>query len=74
MVLGLTIKHPSLTQCEHDVMLLVAHGLDTKKIAMYRNVSPNTIQSQVKSALVKLEATNRPHAVFIMYRDREGWY
>ena len=48
---------------ERDVLQQVASGYSTEEVADALTLSPHTIRSYVKSALRKLDAHSRAHAV-----------
>jgi DNA-binding CsgD family transcriptional regulator len=54
-----------LTAREHEVVALVAAGLQGGDIATRLGVSPETIKSHVQNAMAKLGAHTRAHAVAI---------
>lgn len=54
-----------LTEREHEVMTLVASGLQSAEIAKRLFLSPETIKSHVQNAMGKLGAHTRAHAVAI---------
>jgi PAS domain S-box-containing protein len=54
-----------LTGREHEVIALVAAGLQGGEIAARLGVSPETIKSHVQNAMTKLGAHTRAHAVAI---------
>ena len=54
-----------LTTREHEVIALVAAGLQGGEIAARLGVSPETIKSHVQNAMTKLGAHTRAHAVAI---------
>ena len=54
-----------LTAREHEVITLVAAGLQGGEIAARLDVSPETIKSHVQNAMTKLGAHTRAHAVAI---------
>ena len=53
----------SLTVAEGDVARMVAEGIETGDIADSRNVSPDTVRTQVKRILAKTGAANRAQLV-----------
>jgi DNA-binding NarL/FixJ family response regulator len=57
-----------LTARETEVLQLVADGLMNKQIAQLLYVSPETIKSCVDGIRMKLDASNRTHAVSIGLR------
>jgi DNA-binding CsgD family transcriptional regulator len=58
-------ERQELTPREHDVMALVAAGLQGGDIATQLFVSPETVKSHVQNAMSKLGARTRAHAVAI---------
>jgi DNA-binding NarL/FixJ family response regulator len=60
-----SLRHPRLTDREHDVLRLLLHGLSNKAIAARLGRSPGTVKTHVKSVLCKLNAINRTHAVSV---------
>jgi two-component system, cell cycle sensor histidine kinase and response regulator CckA len=54
---------PPLTPREREVLGLVANGLTNDKVAASLAISPETVQSHVRHAMVKLEADTRTEAV-----------
>lgn len=61
-------KDISLSKRELEVMMQVANGDSTKEIAVIMNLSELTINQYVKSAIKKLKAKNRPHAISLLYQ------
>lgn len=53
----------ALTAREAEVLGLAAHGNTTRQIAEHLVVSPTTIDSHIRSAMERLGARNRVHAV-----------
>lgn len=62
-------KAVSLSNRELEVMRQVALGESTKEIAGFMNLSELTITQYVKSAIKKLHAKNRSHAISILYQE-----
>ncbi|MEA0555153.1 LuxR C-terminal-related transcriptional regulator [Lysinibacillus irui] len=62
-------KEVSLSKRELEVMRQVAIGESTKEIAGFMNLSELTITQYVKSAIKKLHAKNRSHAISILYQE-----
>jgi PAS domain S-box-containing protein len=54
---------PPLTPREREILGLVANGLTNEKVATRLAISPETVQSHVRHAMVKLEADTRTEAV-----------
>ena len=54
---------PPLTPREREILGLVANGLTNEKVAATLAISPETVQSHVRNAMVKLEADTRTEAV-----------
>jgi len=54
---------PPLTPREREILGLVANGLTNDKVAATLAISPETVQSHVRHAMVKLEADTRTEAV-----------
>ena len=59
-----------LTPREHSVIILVADGYADKEIAVKLNLSPRTVQTHLRQAILKLNARNRTNAaaIFIKYK------
>ncbi|WP_155591814.1 response regulator transcription factor [Lysinibacillus cavernae] len=62
-------KEGLLSKRELEVMRQVALGESTKEIAGFMNLSELTITQYVKSAIKKLHAKNRSHAISILYQE-----
>ena len=58
-----------LSQREHEVLRLIADGLENQAIANVLFVSVETIRTHVKSILRKLSSRDRTHAVAIAFRS-----
>jgi DNA-binding NarL/FixJ family response regulator len=56
-----------LTEREREVVALVAAGLSNDQIAQHLVVSPHTVKTHVKRAMVKLGAHDRAQLVVIAY-------
>jgi PAS domain S-box-containing protein len=54
---------PPLTPREREILGLIANGLTNEKAAAVLAISPETVQSHVRHAMVKLEADTRTEAV-----------
>ncbi|WP_427108358.1 response regulator transcription factor [Lysinibacillus xylanilyticus] len=61
-------KDVSLSKRELEVMMQVANGDSTKEIANIMDLSELTINQYVKSAIKKLKAKNRSHAINLLYQ------
>ncbi|MGE7912911.1 response regulator transcription factor [Lysinibacillus xylanilyticus] len=62
-------KDISLSKRELEVMMQVANGNSTKEIANVMDLSELTINQYVKSAIKKLKAKNRSHAISLLYQQ-----
>ena len=62
-------KDVSLSKRELEVMMQVANGDSTKEIANIMDLSELTINQYVKSAIKKLKAKNRSHAINLLYQQ-----
>jgi DNA-binding CsgD family transcriptional regulator len=51
-----------LTGREHEVLELVGAGLRTREIATRLGIAPSTVDSQIKSAMRKLDSRTRTEA------------
>ena len=58
-----------LSQREHEVLRLIADGLENQAIANVLFVSVETIRTHVKSILRKLSSRDRTHAVAVAFRS-----
>ena len=58
-----TSRLPQLSKREREILRLVADGKRNDAVALQLSISPLTVQSHVKSAMRKLEADTRTHAV-----------
>jgi two-component system, NarL family, response regulator DesR len=63
--------HPPLTERERRVLTELALGSSTEEAAAAIQLSPHTVRSHVKSALRKLGAQTRSHAVAIAIAQGE---
>ena len=54
---------PALTQRERDVLRLLADGLTNEEIGAQLFISPETVRTHIRKAMVKLEADTRTQAV-----------
>ncbi len=62
-------KGSILSKRELEVMRQIALGDSTKEMADFMNLSELTINQYVKSAIKKLQAKNRTHAISILYQE-----
>jgi DNA-binding NarL/FixJ family response regulator len=60
---------PPLSHREHEVLRLIADGLENQAIANVLFVSVETIRTHVKSILRKLASRDRTHAVAVAFRS-----
>jgi DNA-binding NarL/FixJ family response regulator len=58
-----------LSQREHEVLRLIADGLENQAIANVLFVSVETVRTHVKSILRKLASRDRTHAVAVAFRS-----
>jgi DNA-binding CsgD family transcriptional regulator len=58
-----------LTPREREVLTLVAQGKSAVKIGKILNISKRTVDAHTQTAVAKLGASNRAHAVAIAVRD-----
>jgi DNA-binding NarL/FixJ family response regulator len=65
----LNSPHQPLSQREHEVLRLIADGLENQAIANILFVSVETIRTHVKSILRKLASRDRTHAVAVAFRS-----
>ncbi|HEX7852221.1 MAG TPA: helix-turn-helix transcriptional regulator [Sphingobium sp.] len=52
-----------LTPREIEVLMLVAHGLSAKEIAIRISIAPRTVERHIENARLKMHARNRTHLV-----------
>ena len=57
-----------VTPRELEILQLVAKGYSNKHIADVCNISEQTVKNHVSYLMMKLEATNRTHAVTVALR------
>ncbi len=62
------MRRKEVTPRELEILQLVARGLSNKDIAARCNISEQTVKNHVSYLLMKLEATNRTHAVTLALR------
>ena len=58
-----------LSEREREILQLLAEGFHTEEVADRIGLSPETVKSDTKRAIVKLEADGRVHAVAIALRQ-----
>ena len=58
----------ALSAREHQVLVLVGKGLDTRAIAQQLGVGTATVETQVSSAMTKLGARSRLQAAMMLQR------
>lgn len=58
-----------LTQREHEVLALLASGLESRSIAKRLVISPKTVETHIERILVKLNVHSRTQAVALAFRD-----
>jgi DNA-binding CsgD family transcriptional regulator len=63
---------PPLSPREREVLALVAEGLSSREIANRIRVARSTVQTQIRSAVRKLGATNRRHAAALAIESEDG--
>ncbi|HZL04385.1 MAG TPA: response regulator transcription factor, partial [Coriobacteriia bacterium] len=65
--------HPAeldaLTEREHEILALVAHGLSNDEIAKHLFISPATAKTHVSRVMMKLGARDRAQLVVIAYES-----
>jgi len=63
------VKH-SLTAREVEVLTWVAHGKSAWEVGEILHIAKRTVDEHVQTAVRKLGAVNRTHAVALAVRDR----
>ncbi|HEX7662551.1 MAG TPA: response regulator transcription factor [Pseudonocardiaceae bacterium] len=58
----------ALSRREHEVLRLIANGLENQEIGKQLYISVETVRTHVKGILRKLSARDRAHAVAVAYR------
>jgi DNA-binding NarL/FixJ family response regulator len=71
MAFGDAARDPVLTAREREVLELLASGLSPAEVSERLQVSGETIRSHVKSAMAKLGASTRSHAVALALQRAE---
>jgi len=64
-VVSIDAGRRDLTERERRVLTELALGCSTEEVAAAMHLSPHTVRSHIKSALRKLRAQTRSHAVAI---------
>ena len=67
--IGLNQRIAALTEREREVLRLLADGRSNEEIGRQLFVSPQTVRTHVRKAMVKLEAETRTHAVATALRQ-----
>ncbi|MEK9199292.1 response regulator transcription factor [Ureibacillus sp. 179-F W5.1 NHS] len=65
-----TITHPKLSPRENEILRALANGFSTKELTNILCLSESTIKQYIKSALIKLGAKNRAHAVSLFLAQK----
>jgi len=63
------VKDAPLSEREREILQLLAEGLHTEEVANRIGLSAETVKSDTKRAITKLEADGRVHAVAIALRQ-----
>jgi DNA-binding NarL/FixJ family response regulator len=63
------VKDARLSEREREILQLLAQGLHTEEVANRIGLSAETVKSDTKRAIIKLEADGRVHAVAIALRQ-----
>jgi LuxR family transcriptional regulator, quorum-sensing system regulator BjaR1 len=58
-----------LTSRENEVLRWVANGKSAREVSEILNIAKRTVDEHVQTAIRKLGATNRTHAVALALRD-----
>src|SRR5205085_2239096 len=58
-----TLTFPELTECEHEILALIAHGRTNEQIAEQLVVSIKTVRNHVSTIFSKLQVADRAQAV-----------
>jgi DNA-binding NarL/FixJ family response regulator len=67
--IGLNQRIAALTEREREVLRLLADGLSNEEIGRQLFVSPQTVRTHIRKAMLKLEAETRTHAVATALRQ-----
>lgn len=63
------VAEAPLSEREREILQLLAEGLHTEQVAERIGLSPETVKSDTRRAIMKLEADGRVHAVAIALRE-----
>ena len=63
------MRRREVTPRELEILELVARGMSNKDIATWCNISEQTVKNHVSYLLMKLEASNRTHAVTLALKS-----
>lgn len=63
------VAEAPLSEREREILQLLAEGLHTDQVAERIGLSPETVKSDTRRAITKLEADGRVHAVAIALRE-----
>ena len=63
---------PQLTECEYEVVALIAEGLDNHEVAAAAFLSEGTVRNRISSVLQKTGYANRTQLAVAWWRAREG--
>jgi|SRR5690625_2933775 len=63
-----TVNSPLLSRRELEVMRRISWGESTKEMASQMEISDSTVKQYIKTAIQKLGATNRAHAIGELFR------
>lgn len=61
--LAARMERPNLSDREYEVLTLMAQGKSNKAISSELDISENTVKFHVANVMIKLEASDRTHAV-----------
>ena len=62
-------EHAPLSEREREILQLLAEGLHTEEVADRIGLSAETVKSDTKRVIAKLQADTRTHAVAIALRQ-----
>ena len=69
LIMAQGVADAPLSEREREILQLLAEGLHTEQVAERIGLSPETVKSDTKRAITKLEADGRVHAVAIALRQ-----